>query len=425
MGEYTVKLPDVGEGVAEAELTEWQVEVGKIVQEDEILAVVMTDKAAVEIPSPVTGPVLWLGAEIGEVVAVGAPLVRIEVEGEGNSVAAAPSPAAVEDEAPPPESHREPKAPAAAPSQPIAAKSAPVPSAGPVRGEHDRPVASPSVRRRAKEAGVDLRQVRGTGPAGRITHEDLESWFSGTTEARGGPARVANTSVEEIKVVGLRRRIAERMAAANSQVAHITYVDEIDMTELERLRETLNAEHAGDRPRLTLLPFLMRAMVNAIAKQPAMNAHYDDDVGVIRQFGGVHIGIATQTPGGLTVPVVRHVEARGLWDSAAELNRLAEAARSGTASRDELSGSTITITSLGALGGIATTPIVNRPEVAIVGVNKMQMRPVWDGNQFVPRRMMNLSSSFDHRIIDGWDAAVFVQAIRKQLENPATLFVED
>jgi len=435
MGTYTVKLPDVGEGVAEAELVEWHVETGKIVQEDDVLAVVMTDKAAVEIPSPVAGPVTWLGAEIGQVVAVGSPIVRIEVEGEGNT-AAEPEPAP-EAETPPDDTGDQAAAPkpekksppepdaAGTPAAPKPAKAGPQP-AGPVRGEHDRPVAAPSVRRRAKEAGVDLRQVRGSGPAGRITHEDLDLWFSGATEARTAPAgRVANTAVEETKVVGLRRRIAEKMAVSASRVAHITYVDEVDMTDLEKLRGQLNAEHGSDRPKLTLLPFLMRAMVNAIAKQPALNAHFDDEAGVIQQYGGVHIGIATQTPGGLTVPVVRHVEARGLWDSAAELARLAEAARTGAASRDELTGSTITITSLGALGGIVTTPIINHPEVAIVGVNKMQVRPVWDGSQFVPRKMMNLSSSFDHRVIDGWDAAVFVQAIKKQLEAPATLFLED
>lgn len=430
MGTYTVKLPDVGEGVAEAELTEWNVAVGTIVQEDDILATVMTDKAAVEIPTPVAGTVQTLGGDVGEVLAVGSPLVTLEVDGDGNT-ASAPEAKEAEPEPEEPAEEAEPKpAPkpekkAEKPEPKKSSKPAPVPSAGPARGEHDRPVAAPSVRRRAKEGGVDLRQVRGTGPAGRITHEDLDLWFSGSGEARSGGGRVANTAVEEIKVVGLRRRISERMADANAHVAHITYVDEIDMTELERLRETLNKEHGGDRPKLTLLPFLMRAMVNAIAKQPAMNAHYDDDAGVIHQYGGVHIGIATQAPGGLMVPVVRHVEARGLWDSAAEVSRLAEAARTGSASRDELSGSTITITSLGALGGIATTPIINRPEVAIVGVNKMQVRPVWDGSQFVPRKMMNLSSSFDHRVIDGWDAAVFVQAIRRQLENPATLFVED
>lgn len=437
MGTHTVKLPDVGEGVAEAELTEWHVEVGQIVREDDILATVMTDKAAVEIPSPVTGTVDRLGGDVGEVLSVGAPLVTLQVEGADNTTVrpeptdphAEPAGAAdgddedaVRDPAPALESKPEGQPPR---TQSTGAKPMQVPSRGPARGEHDRPIAAPSVRRRAKDGGVDLRQVRGTGPAGRITHEDLDLWFSGSGEALSGGGRVANTAIEEIKVVGLRRRIAERMADANAHVAHITYVDEIDMTELERLRETLNKEHGGDRPKLTLLPFLMRAMVNAAAKQPAMNAHYDDDAGVIHQHGGVHIGIATQAPGGLMVPVVRHVEARGLWDCAAEVTRLAEAARTGSASRDELSGSTITITSLGALGGIATTPIINRPEVAIVGVNKMQIRPVWDGTQFVPRRMMNLSSSFDHRVVDGWDAAVFVQTIRRQLENPATLFVED
>lgn len=437
MGTHTVKLPDVGEGVAEAELTEWHVEAGQIVREDDILATVMTDKAAVEIPSPVAGTVRSLGGAVGEVLSVGAPLVTLEVEGDGNTAPepeakeAAPDPD--EAEADPsgekaetqPKPEKKPEKKAEAPERKTPSKPAPAASGGPARGEHDRPVAAPSVRRRAKEGGVDLRQVRGTGPAGRITHEDLDLWFSGSGEVRSGGGRFANTAVEEIKVVGLRRRIAERMAEANAHIAHITYVDEIDMTELERLRETLNKEHASERPKLTLLPFLMRAMVNAIAKQPAMNARYDDDAGIVHQYGGVHIGIATQTPGGLMVPVVRHVEARGLWDSAAEVTRLAEAARTGSASRDELSGSTITITSLGALGGIATTPIINRPEVAIVGVNKMQMRPVWDGSQFVPRKMMNLSSSFDHRVVDGWDAAVFVQAIRRQLENPATLFVGD
>lgn len=437
MGTHTVKLPDVGEGVAEAELTEWHVEAGQIVREDDILATVMTDKAAVEIPSPVAGTVRSLGGAVGEVLSVGAPLVTLEVEGGGNT---APEPEAKEAAPDPDEAEADPsgekaetqpkpgKTPekkAEAPERKTPSRPAPAATGGPARGEHDRPVAAPSVRRRAKEGGVDLRQMRGTGPAGRITHEDLDLWFSGSGEVRSGGGRFANTAVEEIKVVGLRRRIAERMAEANAHIAHITYVDEIDMTELERLRETLNKEHASERPKLTLLPFLMRAMVNAIAKQPAMNARYDDDAGIVHQYGGVHIGIATQTPGGLMVPVVRHVEARGLWDSAAEVTRLAEAARTGSASRDELSGSTITITSLGALGGIATTPIINRPEVAIVGVNKMQMRPVWDGTQFVPRKMMNLSSSFDHRVIDGWDAAVFVQAIRRQLENPATLFVED
>ncbi len=242
------------------------------------------------------------------------------------------------------------------------------------------------------------------------------------------PARPAGlamrSEVKEVKVVGLRRKIAEKMALAKSRIAHITYVEEIDMTALEELRTQLNRQKRPEQPKLTILPFLMRAMVRAVGEQPQLNALFDDDNGVIRQHAGVHIGIAAQTPGGLVVPVVKHAEARDLWDSATELNRLAEAAKAGTATREELGGSTITITSLGAMGGIATTPVVNYPEVAIVGVNKMQMRPVWDGADFVPRRMMNLSCSFDHRVIDGWDAAVFVQRLKTLLETPALIFVE-
>ena len=436
MGEYVVKLPDVGEGVAEAELVEWHVEAGKIVREDDVLAVVMTDKASVEIPSPVEGKVLWLGAAIGDTVAVGAPLVRLEVTGEGNVTAvedapppqATTTPPAVKDEAPRSDTPAEPAltepvpapVPTASPRQGPTAAGAP----GPVRREGEKPTAAPSVRRRAKDAGVDLRQVRGTGPAGRITHEDLDIWIAGGGTAAPGVGRVADVSVKEIKVVGLRRRIAERMALSKRRIAHITYVDEVDMTELEKLRTTLNAEGRADRPRLTVLPFLIQAMVNAIRRQPEMNAHFDDEAGVVRQYGGIHVGVATQTANGLVVPVIRHVEARDIWDSALEITRVADLARSGTAGRDELSGSTITVTSLGALGGLVSTPVINHPEVAIIGVNKMQVRPVWDGEGFVPRKMMNLSSSFDHRVIDGWDAAVFVQAIKRQLETPATIFLE-
>jgi 2-oxoisovalerate dehydrogenase E2 component (dihydrolipoyl transacylase) len=280
------------------------------------------------------------------------------------------------------------------------------------------------VRLRAKEAGVDLRQVPGSGPAGRITHEDLDAFL-----ARGRQPVVAGlqrrTEVEEIKVVGLRRRIAEKMALANSRIPHITYVEEIDVTELENLRGKLNAEKRTDRPRLTILPFLMRAMVKAISEQPKLNAHFDDEAGVIRRHGGIHIGVAAQTDAGLMVPVVRHAEARDLWDCAAELTRLAEAAKAGTATREELTGSTITITSLGALGGLVSTPVINHPEVAIVGVNKIAVRPHWDGHAFEPRKMMNLSSSFDHRVIDGWDAAVFIQRLKALLETPSLIFLED
>ncbi len=420
MGEYLVKLPEAGEGIAEAELVEWHVAPGARVREDDIVAVVMTDKAAVEIRTPIDGEILWLGAEIGEKVAVGAPLVRLEVAGEGNLDGEARLPDAVAAE-PAPEA-----TPLAVETAPPTAPRPRAVAAGPPRSEGERPIAAPSVRRRAREGGADLRQVPGTGPAGRIMHEDLDAWFAGGT-ASAGAVRRANTAVREVKVVGLRRAISEAMTRSSRQIAHITYVDEVDMTELEKLRESLNVELVEGRPRLTILPFLMQAMVKAITAQPLMNAHFDDEAGLVRQYGGVHIGLATQTPGGLVVPVARHVEALDLWQSAAEVERLATLARAGMASREELSGSTITITSLGALGGLASTPIINHPEVAIVGVNKMQVRPVWDGDEreFVPRRMMNLSSSFDHRVIDGMDAALFIQAIRRRMERPATIFMDD
>ena len=294
----------------------------------------------------------------------------------------------------------------------------------PARAEGERPVAAPAVRLRAREAGVDLRQVSGSGPAGRITHEDLDAFLAAGPQAAGAPGLARDSSVTEIKVVGLRRRIAEKMSLAKSRIPHITYVEEVDVGAVEELRAALNKGKRADQPKLTLLPFLMRAMVKAIAEQPAINALFDDEAGVIHQHGGVHIGIATQTSSGLVVPVVRHAEARDIWACGAELNRLAEVARAGTATREELSGSTITITSLGAIGGIVTTPVINYPEVAIVGVNKIMARPVWDGTQFIPRKMMNLSSSFDHRVVDGWDAAVFIQRVKALLETPAMIFVE-
>jgi 2-oxoisovalerate dehydrogenase E2 component (dihydrolipoyl transacylase) len=296
--------------------------------------------------------------------------------------------------------------------------------AGAPRAEGERPLASPAVRLRAREAGVDLRQVHGSGPAGRITHEDLDAFVArgALPAAASGPAR--KDGVEEIRIVGLRRKIAEKMALATSRIPHITYVEEIDVTAVEELRAKLNAAKRAERTKLTLLPFIMRAIVKAVGEQPALNATFDDEAGIVRRHAAVHIGIAAQTPAGLMVPVVRHAEARDIWDCAAESARLAQASRDGTATREELTGSTITITSLGALGGIATTPLINHPEVAVVGVNKMAMRPMWDGAQFVPRRMMNLSSSFDHRVIDGWDAAVFVQRLKALIETPALIFVE-
>ena len=429
MGERIVKLPDVGEGIAEAELVEWHVKVGDLVREDTVLAAVMTDKATVEIPSPVDGEVAWIGAEVGDKVAVGAPLVRLKTAG-GDTDAPAPEakeekdetgPAA--DEAPPP------AAPAAATAEPkpqpqrAPAPRAPAIGAAP-RPPGEKPLASPAVRHRAREAGIDLRQVPGTGPAGRITHEDIDAFLRQGPGAAPRPGLAPDDTVEEIKVIGLRRRIAERMEQAHARIVPITYVEEVDVTALEELRTRLNADKRIDRPRLTLLPFLMRAMVTAIREQPMINAHFDDEAGVVRRFGGVHIGIATQTDAGLLVPVVRHVETLDIWDCAAAVARLSEAARNGTATREELTGSTITVTSLGALGGIASTPVINRPEVAIVGVNRMAVRPLWDGREFVPRQVMNLSSSFDHRIVDGWNAAVFVQRIKALLETPALIFME-
>ncbi|MFV0513005.1 MAG: dihydrolipoamide acetyltransferase family protein, partial [Jhaorihella sp.] len=299
----------------------------------------------------------------------------------------------------------------------------PLPRPAARRREGERPLAAPSVRRRAREAGADLRQVMGSGPAGRITHDDL-STFLEHGPARDSAARRPDTSVSEEKIIGLRKRIAERMALSKSRIPHITIVEEIDMTDLETLRGKLNTEHAGTRGKLTILPFLMLAIAEAVAEQPGINAHFDDEAGILRKSGGVHVGIATQTGGGLVVPVVRHVEALTLWEAGAELARLAQSARQSRAGRDELKGSTITITSLGPMGAIATTPIINYPEVAIVGVNKMQIRPVWDGSGFAPRRMMNISCAFDHRVIDGWDAAVFVQKLKSLLETPALLFVK-
>ena len=430
MGTRIIKLPDVGEGVAEAEIVEWHVEVGQSVLEDQLLAAVMTDKATVEIPSPVAGTVVARGAEVGCVLAVGAELVRLEVVGEGNEeVAAAPREAAAA-QAP----AERPAAPQPSTSPESASQSAAVPSAppapvtrapiGPPRPPGEKPIASPAVRRRAREAGVDLRQVRGTGPAGRIGHDDLDAFLRGAPKAGISAARAANTEVETVKIIGLRRRIAQKMAESKRRVAHFSYVEEVDVTALEALRATLNAENRSDRPRLTLMPFLMKALVKAVADFPEMNALYDDEAETLERHGGVHIGIATQTPSGLMVPVVRHCETLSLWDCAAEVQRLAEAAREGRATRAELAGSTITITSLGALGGIVTTPVINRPEVAIIGPNKQVVRPVWQGEQFVPRTMMNLSSSFDHRVIDGYVAARFVQRIKGLLEAPATIFIE-
>jgi 2-oxoisovalerate dehydrogenase E2 component (dihydrolipoyl transacylase) len=422
MGIFTIKMPDVGEGIAEAELVEWNVSIGDEVREDDVLAAVMTDKATVEIPSSVAGTVQWLGGDIGETIAVGADLIRIEIDGADNFDHANVDPDKMSKPIPEPSTDIEAPEPKNVPE--LEARSV-VQARGPIRAEGEKPLAPPSVRKRAKDSGIDLRLVGGTGKAGRITHEDLDTYLSGSAEVAQSVGRRANTSVKEVRVLGLRRKIAERLANAKRRIPHITIVEEVDVTALEELRGQLNAERAADKSKLTILPFLMGAIVKAVNEQPTLNAHYDDEAEIIREFGGVHIGIATQTPPGLMVPVVRHCESRSLWECANEIRRITQAAREGSASREELSGSTITITSLGALGALSTTPIINHPEVAIVGVNRMAVRPHWNDTEFVPRMMMNLSCSFDHRIIDGWDAAIFVARLKTLLETPAMIFIEE
>ena len=443
MGTYTFKLPDIGEGIAEAEIAEWKVAVGDAVEEDQALVDMLTDKAAVEIPSPVAGKVLELKGAAGDLMAVGGPLLLLEVEGDGNTVveAEARQPAGDQEQVPAPASggersdekqvpspvsgegsgRGEADPPPAQPSLRDASSSA-APPRGAGRGpsQPTKALASPAVRRRARDAGIELARVPGSGPAGRVTHEDLDAWADGAARPAGAGPR---SGVEEIKIIGMRRKIAQAMEQSWRRIPHITYVEELDVTELEALRQHLNAHRREDQAKLTLLPFLVRALDKAVPDCPRVNAHYDDETGVLTRFDGLHVGIATQTDNGLVVPVLRHAEAQDVWGAASEIRRLAEAARSGQASREELSGSSITITSLGAMGGIVTTPIINAPEVAIIGVNKLVERPVFMNGVAVPRLIMNLSSSFDHRIVDGWDAAVFIQRIKSLLEHPASLFM--
>jgi 2-oxoisovalerate dehydrogenase E2 component (dihydrolipoyl transacylase) len=439
MSERVIKLSDVGEGVAEAEIVELLVKVGESVREGDVLAAVMTDKATVEIPSPADGRVSWIGCEVGQKAAVGSELMKIEV-GDGTDMRR--ELAARTKGAAPADRHGEklqrPQQPRSAqqPSQlasveterpqsvdPAAAKVA-AQSLTHVRST-DRPVAAPAVRAHARDHGVDLRFVRGSGPAGRILRDDVDAYLAGGVQAQTSvQGLAANTAVEEIKIIGLRRKIAQRMQDTMRRIPHFSYIEEADVTDLEALRADINETRKSGRPRLTVLPFLMRALVMALREFPQMNARFDDSADTLRRYGGAHIGIAIQTPNGLVVAVVRHAEARTIWDCASEVQRLTEAARSGTITREELTGSTITITSLGALGGIASTPVINSPEVAIVGVNKIAIKPVWRGAAFEPRKIMNLSSSFDHRIIDGWDAAQFIQHLRTLLEAPAKIFME-
>jgi 2-oxoisovalerate dehydrogenase E2 component (dihydrolipoyl transacylase) len=433
MGIYAIRVPDIGEGIAEVELVTWHVQPGDVVAEDQSIADVMTDKATVEIPSPVAGKVLALGSAVGDTIAVGSELVRLEVEGSGNlKENSAPAPISQAQAASVLVAKSEP--PAAAPAQSVAAvQAAPArpgvaPRSAPTvaRAAGERPLASPAVRQRALNMGVELRYVHGSGPAGRILHDDLDAHAaSGGQAPAQGPAGYAERHSEEaVPVIGLRRKIAQKMQESKRRIPHFSYVEEIDVTELEALRAKLNSLYGTTRGKLTVLPFLARAMVLALRDFPQINARYDDEAGVVTRYAGVHLGVATQTEGGLMVPVLRHAEALDLWACAAGIARVAEGARSGKAARDALSGSTITLTSLGALGGIASTPVINHPEVAIVGVNRMVERPMFRNGQVVARQLMNLSSSFDHRVVDGMHAAQFIQAMRALLETPALLFVE-
>ncbi len=444
MGRFTFRLPDIGEGIAEAEIVAWHVKVGDTVEEDGRLADMMTDKATVEMESPVSGTVIEVAGEAGDVIAIGSPLVVIEVEGAGNEVDRAPAPkAAVVEQriaaetpdaddvarveqaaAPAPEPKREP-APAPAPEPAPAAAGAKAPQPRPAA--HSKVMASPAVRKRAADLGIDLGEVR---PAedGRLRHADLDAFLSYNAAGGFQPAGRKGQD-EQVRVIGLRRRIAENMAASKRQIPHFAYVEEFDVTALEETRAQLNAGRGANvdgRSKLTMLPFLITAICKLLPKYPMLNAHYDDEAGVVTRYGSVHLGMAAQTPAGLMVPVIRDAQDRNLWQLAAEIGRLANAARDGSAKSSELSGSTITVTSLGPMGGVATTPVINRPEVAIIGPNRIVERPMFvkgaDGAERIEKRkIMNISMSCDHRVVDGWDAASFAQDLKKLIEAPALI----
>ena len=401
MARFEFKLPDIGEGIAEAEVVAWHVKPGDLVEEDAPLADMMTDKATVELSAPVGGKVIEINGKVGETVAIGSVLAVFETDGEAAGTEA-------EEEANPPQA----TAPEKAPREEIQAEST---------ARKGRVLASPAVRKRALDLGVDLALVR-PAEGGRVRHGDLDSYLRYSSHSAGAAERSAPDRVEEVKVVGLRRRIAENMAESKRHIPHFSYVEESDVTALEALRGEMNANR-GDRPKLTLLPFLIKAIASAIPGFPMVNARYDDEAGVVRRHSAVHLGLATQTDAGLMVPVIRDAASRSVWNIAAEIARLSDAARAGKLSRDDLSGSTITLTSLGALGGIVSTPVINRPEVAIVGVNRIVERPAVIDGRVEIRKLMNLSSSFDHRVVDGYDAARFIQAVKRLIETPALVFV--
>ena len=428
MGKFEFKLPDIGEGVVEGEIVEWMVAVGDTVKEDDPILSVMTDKATVEIPAPCDGTVASIVGEAGDILPVGGVCIVFDVDGEGNASASSEP---VAEEAPPVEEVAAPvaeeKAPEPAPAP--AAPAAPAAAAPVARAAGTKALASPAVRQRARAANIDLQLVAGSGPAGRISHADLDRHIAGGAAAAtptmpmGGVAKVARNGTEDIKVIGLRRKIADGMMSSYSTIPHFSYFEEVDVTELEALRQHLNATRPEGAPKLTYLPFIMQALVKALAQRPECNAVYDDEAGVVTRHEAINLGIATQTDRGLYVPVVKHVEAMDIWQSAAEMGRVTQATRDGKAGVDDLTGSTFTITSLGRLGGLGATPIINKPEVGILGVHNAKDRAVVHNGHVVVRRIMNLSSSWDHRVVDGHDGASLVQLVKSYLEHPATIFM--
>jgi 2-oxoisovalerate dehydrogenase E2 component (dihydrolipoyl transacylase) len=427
MGKFEFKLPDIGEGVVEGEIVEWMVAVGDTVKEDDPILSVMTDKATVEIPAPCDGTVATIVGEAGDILPVGGVCIVFDVDGEGNASEASEP---VAEEAPAVEEKVEPvveeKAPEPAPAPAPAAPAAAAPVA---RAAGTKALASPAVRQRARAANIDLQLVAGSGPAGRISHADLDRHIAGGAASAtpsmpmGGVAKVARNGTEAIKVIGLRRKIADGMMSSYSSIPHFSYFEEVDVTELESLRQHLNATRPEGAPKLTYLPFIMQALVKALAQRPECNALYDDEAGVVTRHEAINLGIATQTDRGLYVPVVKHVEAMDIWQSAAEMGRVTQATRDGKAGVDDLTGSTFTITSLGRLGGLGATPIINKPEVGILGVHNAKDRAVVKDGHVVVRRIMNLSSSWDHRVVDGHDGASLVQLVKSYLEHPATIFM--
>ena len=417
MGKIEFRLPDIGEGVVEGEIVSWHVKLGDSVKEDDPILDVMTDKATVTIPSPTDGKITSIQGKAGDMLKVGQVCIVFEVEGDTKEEENIPIPEPTPETIPKPKIANDEikKEKEALPSNKATQQ---------VRKKGEKVMASPAVRKKARESGIDLTAVNGSGPGGRVTHSDLDSWkAAGSPVAAAGPSRTAQTGITEIPVIGLRRKIAESMTESYSTIPHFSYFEEVDITDLETLRVHLNSNKTEGQPKLTYLPFIMQGLVKALSEYPVCNALYDDEKGIVTRHDAIHLGIATQTDRGLYVPVVKHVEAQDVWTSASEMQRVSQAARDGTASLSELTGSTFTITSLGRMGGLGATPIINKPEVGILGVHNAVDTPVVRNGQIVIRKMLRLSSSWDHRVVDGWDGAVLVQRLKTLLENPATIFM--